>query len=75
MVVASNDDFNVDPEPSKELENSWLLADEQVALDPVCVGSALPNEVAGQTRRVTIVLPHELQAYGRLLSFTDVCQG
>ena len=42
---------------------------------PLYGGFSLPEEVAGQTRRLTIVLPHELEAYGRLPPFVDVCRG
>lgn len=72
-LVALTNDFDVGPDLSEKLENSWVLADEQVSLDTVCLGSTVSYDVEGQQRQVTLVLPNEVLAdAGRLSVLTPV---
>ncbi|WP_082547391.1 GreA/GreB family elongation factor [Rhizobium sp. Root149] len=60
MALANN--FDVGPELSEKLENTWVLADEQVSPHTVRLGSAVSYEVDGHHREVTLVLPDEVDA-------------
>lgn len=67
-LVALDNDFDVGPDLSEKLENSWVLADDQVSLDTVSLGTTVSYDVDGQKRQVTLVLPNELQAEAARLS-------
>jgi len=72
-LVTLTNDFDVGPDLSEKLENSWVLAEEQVSLDTVCLGSTVSYAVEGQQRQVTLVLPNEvLVDAGRLSVLTPV---
>lgn len=72
-LVALANNFDVGPELSEKLENTWVLADDQVSPDTVCLGSAVSYEVDGDQRQVIIVLPDEVDANrGRLSVLTPV---
>ena len=60
MALANN--FDVGPELSEKLENTWVLADDQVSPDTVRLGSAVSYEVDGHHRKVTLVLPDQVDA-------------
>lgn len=72
--MALNSDFDVESEPP-ETGKFVGFGGRAGCGRPLYGGFTLPEEVAGQTRRLTIVLPHELEAYGRLPPFVDVCRG
>lgn len=67
-IVALSNDFDVGPDLSDKLESLWVLADDQVSTDTVCLGSTVSYEVDGEKRQVTVVLPDEVRVDAAHLS-------
>lgn len=73
VLVALANNFDAGPELSEKLENTWVLADDQVSPHTVCLRSTVSYEVDGDQRQVTLVLPGDVQAdEGHLSVLTPV---